>query len=330
MDHRRLSVGTLVSAVSLVELDPAPIAEDAVVDDAADAQSSGQSSPMASTLLKSSSTSTSIGLSGSSHGPIFYLTRIQRYSSYTFTLFSTLHLATTSLIPLAARSVASSESYLLLAREIYQTPLSEPLLVVLPAAAHVASGLALRLLRRKHNLDRYYGEEKPGSGPTSFLSRLRAGWPTVTNISVSGFIFTVSLAAHAFVNRGLPLLVEGDSANVGLAFVAHGFARHPVISYAAYGVLLVAGCGHMVWGWAKWAGLAQGAGWGLERVSGNISVDREARRKRRRRLLMINGAAAVAIGLWAVGGIGIVAKGGLTPGWVGNVYDGLYDKLPLL
>jgi len=86
----------------------------------------------------------------------------------------------------------------------------------------------------------------------------------------------------------------------------------------------------MVWGWAKWAGLAQGAGWGLERVSGNISVDREARRKRRRRLLMINGAAAVAIGLWAVGGIGIVAKGGLTPGWVGNVYDGLYDKLPLL
>lgn len=252
--------------------------------------------------------------------------RIQRYSSYTFTLFSALHLATTSLIPLAARSVASSESYLLLAREIYQTPLSEPLLVALPLVAHVGAGVALRLLRRSHNLRRYYGEDK-GKPVTRGGYQ---GWPTLSWISLSGYVLTPVLAAHVFMNRGLPLLVEGDSANIGLAYVAHGFVRHAVTSWAAYVVLLGAGCGHMVWGWAKWIGLAQGAGWNLEarQVSGIKGVDRAERRKRRRTLVVLNVVAAAAAAVWAAGGLGVVARGGETLGWVGKVYDGLYAKVP--
>lgn len=131
-----------------------------------------------------------------------------------------------------------------------------------------------------------------------------------------------------FVNRGLPLAVEGDSANIGLAYVAHGFVRHRYVSWLAYAVLLPAGCGHMVWGWAKWVGLSQAAGWVPERPTGNVAVDRANRKKRRRRLLIINGVAAAATVLWAAGGLGIVARGGETMGWVGKLYDGLYDKLP--
>jgi len=256
------------------------------------------------------------------HGPSLtwvLVTRIQRYSSYTFSLFAGLHLATTSIIPIVARSVPASESYLLLAREIYQTPLSEPLLVGLPILAHVGSGLALRLLRRNQNVRRYYGT----SGAT-----LSSGWPHFSYIAASGYGFAAALAAHIFVNRALPLAVEGDSANIGLAYVAHGFVRHRVTSWVAYSTLLGLGCGHMIWGWAKWFGLAQGAGWKLERHTGNATADRDTRKRRRRRLLMINAVAAVATAIWAVGGLGVVARGGETPGWVGRLYDGLFAKIP--
>jgi hypothetical protein len=86
----------------------------------------------------------------------------------------------------------------------------------------------------------------------------------------------------------------------------------------------------MVWGWAKWLGLAQGAGWKLERHTGNAAVDRATRKKRRRRLMLVNAAAAAATVVWAAGGLGIVARGGVTLGWVGKLYDGLYDMVPLL
>lgn len=282
--------------------------------------------------------STGLGLSGhgQGHGAIFYrpspspfpplppkrqltlsspVTRIQRYSSYTFSVFATLHLATTSLIPLVARSVPASESYLLLAREIYQTPLSEPLLVGLPILAHVGAGIALRLVRRSQNLKRY-GRNAPAV-PVPF-----------SYIAVSGYGFAWAVAAHMFVNRGLPLAVEGDSSNIGLAYVAHGFVRHRVVSWVAYGALLGLGCGHMVWGWAKWFGLAQGAGWKVQRFTGNAVLDKETRRRRRRRLLLINGAAAAGVVVWAAGGLGIVARGGETLGWVGKIYDGLLDRIP--
>lgn len=273
------------------------------------------------------------------------MTRIQRYSTYTFTTFTALHLATTSLIPLAVGSVRGSESYLLLARELYQTTWSEQLLVTLPAVAHVASGIALRLIRRNQNLKRY-GGATPGvaalrrskttssststsSGSTS--SHSSTGWPPVSAISASGYGFAALLAAHVFVNRGLPLLVEGDSSNIGLAFVAHGLARHAVVAWAAYTGLLAVGCGHMVWGWAKWLGLAQRAGWvnDWRGFTGNRALDRARRKTRRRFWLGINGAAVFLAAAWAAGGLGVVGRGGIQQGWVGKVYDDLYSKLPL-
>ncbi|KAK4143591.1 uncharacterized protein C8A04DRAFT_28786 [Dichotomopilus funicola] len=345
MDDQRslVSKASQSTLVSLLEIDPAPMdSPNANKDDPLLEENTDGSLADSSPSLHSASTSTSLGLSGSGHGAIYYLTRIQRYSSYAFSVFGALHLATTSLIPLAARSVAASESYLLLAREIYQTPLSEPLLVALPALAHVGSGLALRLIRRSHNLHRYYGGEQSSAALSAAAAKtgsssrqppksyLRRGWPLFSYISASGYVFAGVLAAHAFLNRGLPLLVEGDSANVGLAFVAHGFARHGAVSWLAYAVMLGAGCGHMVWGWAKWIGLAQGAGWVVERHTGNAVVDRASRKARRRRWLVINAVAVAATGLWAAGGLGVVARGGETIGWVGQLYDGLYEKVPLL
>lgn len=133
------------------------------------------------------------------------------------------------------------------------------------------------------------------------------------------------------MNRLLPLHVEGDSANISLAYVAHGFATHPITSYFAYAGLLTLGCGHMIWGWAKWIGLAQMAGWKADFKTLGTTRHRDEdvrRRKRRRRIwLSINGTALVVTALWAAGGLGVVARGGRMHGWVGKVYDELYAAI---
>ncbi|KAG6355423.1 hypothetical protein INS49_003385 [Diaporthe citri] len=284
----------------------------------------------------------SLGLSGSGHGSIYYLTRIQRYSTYALSIFTGLHIANTSIIPLVTRSVPASEGYLLLAREIYQTPMTEPLFVALPIAAHIASGIALRLVRRSQNLKRY-GGATPAVLPTrsstgrSFSSSSdggsRSAWPQLTWVSASGYGFAAFLSAHVAINRLLPLHVEGDSSNIGLAYVAHGFASHPTVSYVAYVGLLGLGCGHMVWGWAKWIGLAQMAGWAADIKTVGTTRDRNEdvrRRKRRRRIwLWVNGTAVAATAVWAAGGLGIVARGGPAHGWVVKVYDELFAAVGL-
>lgn len=267
---------------------------------------------------------------------LLIVTRIQRYSTYALSIFTTIHLANTSIIPLVVRSVPASESYLLLAREIYQTPLTEPLFVALPIAAHIAAGVALRFVRRNQNLHRYGGatpavlpQKSASSSGHSLSPPTRfSPWPPVSLISLSGYGFALALGAHVFMNRLLPLHIEGDSSNIGLAYVAHGFARHPVTSYVAYTGLIGLACGHMVWGWAKWIGLAPLAGWkaDLKSVgSTNHRAEDVRRRKRRRRIwLWVNGTAIVVSLVWAAGGLGVVARGGRMEGWVGKVYDEMY------
>lgn len=273
------------------------------------------------------------------------MTRIQRWSTYALSIFTGIHIANTSLIPLFTRSVPASESYFLLAREIYQTPMTEPLFVALPIAAHIASGVALRLVRRSQNLKRYGGatpavfpQKRSSTAVSSSTSSVgsttrRSPWPDVSIISWSGYGFAFFLGAHVFMNRMLPLHVEGDSANIGLAYVAHGFAKHPATSYVAYAGLLGLGCGHMAWGWAKWVGLAQLAGWraDLKSVGSTRNKNEDVRRRKRRRRiwLWVNGTAVLATALWAAGGLGIVARGGVMDGWVGKVYDELFATVGL-
>ncbi|KAI0010466.1 DUF1691-domain-containing protein [Xylariaceae sp. FL0662B] len=319
--------------ISMFHLDPRPMDDGSIYEK--------ELPPLPDDALESSTASTSsLGLSGSRRGPIYYLTRIQRYSSYTFSFFAGLHLANTSLFPLIYQSVPYSEPFLLLTRELYQTPLTEPLLVGLPVAAHVASGLAVRLLRRRQNIQRY-GGATPGlraltdssssstSPPSSSstLSIRHSAWPPLTYVSASGYAFVGLLASHVGINRVLPVLAEGDSSIIGLQFVSHGFARHgpAAVPWLAYALLLGVGVGHMVWGAAKWQGLAPPVDWW------RTTVDKRLRRSRRRAWWGIHAVAALVAGLWAAGGLGIVARAGPAEGWLGGVYDGIYGSIgPLL
>ncbi|KAG8413827.1 hypothetical protein J3458_012317 [Metarhizium acridum] len=220
--HHKDSQATLIS---LLQLDPSPIdspslsAADKETGLAAGPDTTSQGSNgsiVRSGPAAAAGTTSHLGLS-SGRSAIYYLTRVQRYSSYAMGVFTALHLTNVSLIPAVTRSVAGSETYLLMAREIYQTSVAEPVLVALPVVLHVGSGLALRLLRRWQNMERY-GGGTPGMYALHRMREALSGksvgsavrlWPPLTYISMSGYALTLFYGAHVFVNRILPLAVEG-------------------------------------------------------------------------------------------------------------------------
>ena len=135
-----------------------------------------------------------------------------------------------------------------------------------------------------------------------------------------GYALWPLLAGHVFVNRVLPLEVEGGSSGVGLGYVSHGFAKHPVIANLGYAALVGVGSWHVVGGAVKWLRLSaeyitEGGDYG--------------RRKRRRRAWVVNVIAGVVAGVWMLGGLGVVGRGGLGSGWEAKNWDELYRRVPL-
>tara|TARA_R110002003_G_scaffold121_37_gene10958 strand:- start:24102 stop:25118 length:1017 start_codon:yes stop_codon:yes gene_type:complete len=241
------------------------------------------------------------------------VTRTQRYSSYAFTIFTTFHITNTALIPLLTRSVHAANRSLLLTRPYYQSPIAEPLLVALPLVAHVASGIALRLYRRRQALQRY-GAETRGD-------RRTIPWPALSGTSALGYALVPLAGFHAWTTRILPLYAHGDSSLINLSYISHGFASHPFISFTGFAALVSIGTWHVVWGAAKWLG------WAPSQVSANES---QKGLVRKRRWYTINGISAVVAGLWLAGGLGVVGRDGKVVGWIGKEYDELYRYIPFL
>ncbi len=129
------------------------------------------------------------------------------------------------------------------------------------------------------------------------------------------------VVGHAFVNRVMPLWVEGGSSSIGLEYVAHGFARSPKVAFVGYTVLVGTAAWHFVWGWAKWLGLSPESV-----VEGGV----EGGLRRKRRWYGVNAVSAFLAGVWMAGGLGVVGRGGEVKGWVGRGYDELYRKIPIV
>jgi hypothetical protein len=261
----------------------------------------------------SRSTTNALGISHSS--TIYYLTAIQKYSSYVFSAFGAMHIVNTSIMPLIMQSVPASEKYMLLTRPYYGSPLAEPLVVIIPIYAHVLSGMALRIYRRNLNARRF-GESYSAENQKSFWVKF---WPHLSAVSKLGYQFVPLLAGHMVINRLIPRIYNGSSIDLG--YVSHAFAKHPAVSFAGFAALIGIGSFHMTWGWAKWLKYTpvQATGTGAER---------ELRKKRRR--YIINGIAAAVTSLWMAGSFGVVAKGGAAPGWIGKQYDEIYRMIPMV
>lgn len=297
---------------TLEELEPSPIEDEfpSSVKDSYFSSTSDKTYRDEETIKPVKRTST-LGLEA--HSPVWYLNRIQKYSSYAFSIFTAFHIANTSIIPLVTRSVPASEPYLLLTRPYYQSPIAEPLVVVLPIIAHVGSGVALRLYRRKQNLKRYGAENRS--------DRRMIAWPKLSGTSALGYAMYPLVIGHVFVNRIIPLWYEGGSSSINLAYVSHGFAKHPVVSFVGFGALVTVSVWHVVWGWAKWLNLAP-----TQVTQGGA----EGQLRRKRRWYLVNAVSAVVSALWLAGGLGVIGRGGAVGGWVGKEYDELYRHIPLI
>ena len=141
----------------------------------------------------------------------------------------------------------------------------------------------------------------------------------MSGTSALGYAAMWLVAGHAFVNRLLPLYVEGSSAGVGLEYVSHGCAKHPVASFTGFSALVGISVWHGVWGMAKWwrknpASVTRGG------LGGEL--------QKKRRWYGINFIAAALTGLWLAGGLGVVGLGGEAKGWIGKQYDELFRSIP--
>ncbi|KAK3621429.1 hypothetical protein LTR56_022825 [Elasticomyces elasticus] len=293
---------------ALQELEPSPVEETPLGNKEDYFGNQNNSEPQAQPIRSST-----LGLS--QHSPIWYLTRIQKYSSYVFTAYGAAHIVNTSIIPLITRSVGESERYVLLTRPYYQGIPAEPLLIIIPLYAHVLSGIALRIVRRNLNAKRY-GES--GRRKSFFSGDF---WPKVSGISKLGYPLVPLLAGHVFINRAIPQQFPGGQSNVNLSYVAHAFAKHPVVSYAGFTALIGVGVWHITWGWAKWLNLTP------EQVTVQ-GGERELSKKRR--WYIINALSAAVTGLWMAGGFGVIGRGGLAPGYIARMYDQMYQQIPIV
>lgn len=158
-------------------------------------------------------------------------------------------------------------------------------------------------------------------GAESLKERRNIPWPKISGISKLGYLFLPLVAGHAFINRGVPLIVQGGSSSINLSFVSHGFAKHPAVSFVGFGALVSVGVWHVVWGWAKWLS------WTPAQVT--VGGD-EGSLERKKRWYVVNGLSTLVAGLWMAGGLGVVGRGGEVGGWVGREYDELYRSIPLV
>lgn len=200
----------------------------------------------------------------------------------------------------------------------YQGIPFEPLLILVPAYAHVLSGLAIRLYRRNLNAKRYGDASETKGVKGWFNSRF---WPAISGTSKLGFQLIPLLVGHAFINRVIPSNHPGGSSNVNLSYVSHAFATHPAVSYAGFSLLITVGCFHISWGWAKWLGYTP------NQVT-SMGGERELAKKRR--WYIINGVAAAVTGLWMAGAFGVIARGGKAVGWIARQYDEMYRSIPIV
>ncbi|EEP77701.1 predicted protein [Uncinocarpus reesii 1704] len=270
-----------------------------------------------------------LGLSG--HTWEYWFSQVQKYSTYPPSIFFGLHLVNTSLIPLATRSVAASETYLLLTRPIYQAPILEPVLLTLPILAHVASGVALRSIRQARRA-KLYGAETPQQRKALKVANL----PSIQ--ARLGYLLVPFLGIHVLINRIGPWYVDGGSSSVGLGYVAHGLARSPWTIGTWYVAFVGIGVWHFIGGWAWWMGWREAAALDKERekrlgaTGGYLGNAKQVKalQKRKRRTWIITGLVLAGSGLWLAGGLGVVGRGGFGSGWEAKTWDNIYSQIPLL
>ncbi|KAL4790078.1 hypothetical protein BDV19DRAFT_394404 [Aspergillus venezuelensis] len=321
--HDETTVGTrddidTKSILSMQELDPSPV-DETIPDSSSDAFVPRYQPP----------SSTQIGIRGRNWDS--WLSALQKYSTYPPILFTVLHFANTSLIPIATRSVSESDNYLLLTRPIYQSPGFEHLILTLPILIHIASGVALRNIRSSRRARLYGAETRDQRYALSF-------WPQMSLQARLGYAFVPLLATHALVNRIVPVMVDGGSSSISLSYVAHGIARSRVFWVTYYHIFVFVGVYHILGGLASWIGwrITTARTTRADRSKGSLGRDlgyteSEQHIQRRKRMWWnFNKIATLGACVWLAGALWIVGNGGEGSGWEAKGWNEIYSQVPVI
>lgn len=172
------------------------------------------------------------------------LRSVQRYSSYSFSAFLTMHAA--SVIAAPVISVEAGDATMNFTKAVYQEALLEPALVYIPLSLHIASGAILRFhknyLHRKHY----------GGWPS-----LHKVWNSMSSISKTGIALTPLVIGHVYSMRVAPLNVLGDSSAISLEYMAHWIHTHPYFIWSVYPVMVSIAMYHSIMGFRKWFNIKQ-------------------------------------------------------------------------
>lgn len=172
---------------------------------------------------------------------ISILYKIQRYSTYGFLSFFSLHTTSVTLIPSFLPMHINQEIFQL-ARLIYLNVPFETLIYG-SGILHIASGILLRILRPRHKVVTLDAKKKIksdevglggitnliGIGPKiAIISRLTNN--ALTPLTFSGYCLIPSLLYHLVKFKLVPLQIEGDSSLISLQYV-NVVLNHSMIKY---------------------------------------------------------------------------------------------------
>lgn len=185
---------------------------------------------------------------------------VQKYSSYTFSIFAGLHGVNVLITPVISTSIA--DEVLSMSRAVYQAEGLESVLVWGSLSTHVIAGITLRIIRNLQHRIRYGGSKrhdnalkrkrkeqsldqraivKDTSGEVTVNDDKEVGLAGgVTNmvglgpkksyvfrkfglspLQMSGYLLIPLVSYHALQTRIVPLIIEGDSSYINFEFIAY-------------------------------------------------------------------------------------------------------------
>lgn len=210
---------------------------------------------------------------------------LQKYSSYSFSIFSIIHGITISIGPLI--SIDSANELLSLGRSLYQSPGFEEFLVWGSLFCHVGSGLLIRSIKiwgdkirygklknkklRKQSIVDQNSIVKEGNiniddseigligGFSNFIGfGFKKNWIFkkfgVTTLILSGWLSLPLILYHVFQVRIIPNMVDGDSSLINFEFISYLFNKDLILktlNVTVYSLMSIITTYHMIFGLIK-------------------------------------------------------------------------------
>ncbi|KAH3672833.1 hypothetical protein WICMUC_004055 [Wickerhamomyces mucosus] len=213
------------------------------------------------------------------------LTKLQKYSSISFSIFILIHGSTIIFGPLI--STKFTNELISLGRQIYQVSGIEEWLVWGSLSLHIFSGIGLRIYKNYLYRLKYGSKRNPPVINQNILNKdystgkieikddskigLIGGIPNyfglgikisksfknfgLSPLQLSGYLLIPLISYHSFQSRILPLLIENDSSYISIEYISYILnysLSSTIFNWLLYSSLSVLTIYHSIYGILKW------------------------------------------------------------------------------